>query len=100
MVAEEIPLDPEDVVILNHPYEGGTHHPDINLVTDSGGPDRNRGGLGHCRHTRYLHGEGYYTNRSETSKFPPGGVLASRPGAPSNRCALSQRLTSLRRNAS
>ena len=29
MIAEEIPLDPEDIVILNHPYEGGTHHPDI-----------------------------------------------------------------------
>ena len=28
-VAETIPLDPEDVIILNHPYEGGTHHPDI-----------------------------------------------------------------------
>ena len=54
-----------------------------NLVTDSGGPGRNRGGLGHYRHTRYLHGEGYYTNRSETSKFPPKGVLGGRPGAPS-----------------
>ena len=30
MVAEDIPLDPEDVIILNHPYQGGTpHHPDI-----------------------------------------------------------------------
>ena len=54
-----------------------------NLVTDSGGPGRNRGGLGHYRHTRYLHGEGYYTNRSETSKFPPKGVLGGRSGAPS-----------------
>ena len=54
-----------------------------NLVTGSGGPGRNRGGLGHYRHTRYLHGEGYYTNRSETSKFPPKGVLGGGPGAPS-----------------
>ena len=29
MIAADIPLDPEDIVILNHPYEGGTHHPDI-----------------------------------------------------------------------
>ena len=29
MIAEDIALDPEDIVILNHPYEGGTHHPDI-----------------------------------------------------------------------
>ena len=28
-IAETMTLDPEDVVILNHPYEGGTHHPDI-----------------------------------------------------------------------
>lgn len=28
-VAEHFELDPGDVVILNHPYRGGTHHPDI-----------------------------------------------------------------------
>jgi len=29
MIAADIALDPDDIVILNHPYEGGTHHPDI-----------------------------------------------------------------------
>lgn len=28
-VADHFDLDPGDVVILNHPYRGGTHHPDI-----------------------------------------------------------------------
>lgn len=28
-VAENFALKPDDVVILNHPYRGGTHHPDI-----------------------------------------------------------------------
>ncbi len=26
---QTVPLEPGDVVILNHPYRGGTHHPDI-----------------------------------------------------------------------
>ena len=70
---------PIEAVELEYPLRVENY----NLVTDSGGPGRNRGGLGHYRHTRYLHGEGYYTNRSETSKFPPRGVLGGRPGAPS-----------------
>ena len=70
---------PIEAVELEYPLRVESY----NLVTDSGGPGRNRGGLGHYRHTRYLHGEGYYTNRSETSKFPPKGVLGGRPGAPS-----------------
>ena len=28
-IAESFSFDPGDVVILNHPYQGGTHHPDI-----------------------------------------------------------------------
>ena len=28
-VADNFEMDPGDVVILNHPYRGGTHHPDI-----------------------------------------------------------------------
>jgi N-methylhydantoinase B len=28
-VSEHFELEPEDVIILNHPYHGGTHHPDI-----------------------------------------------------------------------
>ena len=70
---------PIEAVELEYPLRVENY----NLVTDSGGPGRNRGGLGHYRHTRYLHGEGYYTNRSETSKFPPKGVLGGMPGAPS-----------------
>lgn len=53
------------------------------LVPDSGGAGINRGGMGIQRDTRYLHGEGYCTNRSEVSKFPPKGVLGGKPGAAS-----------------
>lgn len=28
-VARHFDMDPGDVIILNHPYQGGTHHPDI-----------------------------------------------------------------------
>jgi N-methylhydantoinase B len=59
-----------------------------NLITDSGGAGRHRGGLGFHRDTRYLHGEGYFTNRSETSLFPPKGVLGGQPGAPSRQRLL------------
>ncbi len=50
------------------------------LVTDSGGAGKNRGGMGVQRDTIYLHGEGYCTNRSEVSKFAPRGVLGGKPG--------------------
>lgn len=53
------------------------------LVPDSGGAGINRGGMGIQRDTLYLHGEGYLTNRSEVSKFPPKGVLGGKPGAAS-----------------
>ncbi len=51
--------------------------------TDSGGPGRHRGGLGLTRDVRYLHGEGYFTNRSDAQKVPPPGVLGGRAGLPS-----------------
>jgi len=50
---------------------------------DSGGAGRHRGGLGLRRDVRYLHGEGYFTNRSDAQKFPPAGVLGGAAGAPS-----------------
>lgn len=53
------------------------------LLTDSGGPGRQRGGLGLRRDVRYLSGEGYFTNRSDAQKFPPAGVLGGAAGAPS-----------------
>jgi N-methylhydantoinase B len=53
------------------------------LLADSGGPGRHRGGLGLRREVRYLAGEGYFTNRSDAQKFPPVGVLGAMAGAPS-----------------
>jgi len=53
------------------------------LLTDSGGAGRHRGGLGLRRDVRYLSGDGYFTNRSDAQKFPPLGVLGGGAGAPS-----------------
>jgi N-methylhydantoinase B len=53
------------------------------LLPDSGGAGRHRGGLGLRRDVRYLSGEGYFTNRSDAQKFPPLGVLGGAAGAPS-----------------
>jgi N-methylhydantoinase B len=53
------------------------------LRADSGGAGRHRGGLGLTREVRYLHGEGYFTNRSDAQKIPPPGVLGGAAGAPS-----------------
>ena len=49
------------------------------FVKDSGGPGKNRGGVGVRRDTLYMHGEGYCTNRSEVTKFAPKGVLGGKP---------------------
>ncbi len=51
--------------------------------TDSGGPGRHRGGLGLRRDVRYLHGEGYFTNRSDGQRFPPLGARGGAAGAAS-----------------
>jgi N-methylhydantoinase B len=50
------------------------------LRPDSGGAGRHRGGLGLRRDVRYLHGEGYFTNRSDAQKSPPPGVLGAAAG--------------------
>ena len=70
---------PIEAVELEYPLRVESY----NLITDSGGPGTYRGGLGFYRNERYLHGEGYYTNRSETAKFPPRGVRGGLPGRPS-----------------
>lgn len=70
---------PIEAVELEYPLRVENY----NLITDSGGAGINRGGMGFYRHTRYLHGDGYFTNRSETAKFPPVGVLGGKAGAPS-----------------
>lgn len=70
---------PIEAVELEYPLRVESYE----LITDSGGAGRYRGGLGFRRDTRYLHGAGSFTNRSETSKFPPRGVLGGEPGRPS-----------------
>lgn len=52
------------------------------LVPDSGGPGKFRGGMGIFRVTRYLHGDGFFGNRSDGTKFAPQGVLGGQPGLP------------------
>ena len=50
------------------------------LITDTGGPGRYRGGLSFYRVLRFLAGDGYFTNRSDGQKFAPDGVLGGLPG--------------------
>jgi N-methylhydantoinase B len=70
---------PIEALELGHPLRVERYE----LMTDSGGAGRFRGGLGLRRDVRYLHGEGYFTNRSETQKFPPPGVLGGHAGSAS-----------------
>ncbi|MEJ1158901.1 hydantoinase B/oxoprolinase family protein [Prosthecomicrobium sp. N25] len=53
------------------------------LIPDSGGVGKFRGGLGLRKEIRYLSGSGYFTNRSDAQKFPSLGVLGGGPGRPS-----------------
>lgn len=53
------------------------------LIPDSGGPGKFRGGLGLRKEIRYLSGSGYFTNRSDAQKFPSLGVLGGGAGRPS-----------------
>jgi N-methylhydantoinase B len=53
------------------------------LIPDSGGVGKFRGGLGLRKEIRYLSGTGYFTNRSDAQKFPALGVLGGGPGRPS-----------------
>ena len=52
------------------------------LVPDSGGPGKYRGGLGIRRDIRFLRGPGYLTTRSDAQKFAPKGVQGGKDGAP------------------
>ncbi|GAB4171266.1 MAG: hydantoinase B/oxoprolinase family protein [Thalassobaculales bacterium] len=70
---------PIEVVEMEHPLRVERYE----LVADTGGAGLRRGGLGLRREVRYLHGEGYVTNRSDAQKFPPPGVLGGGEGAPS-----------------
>lgn len=73
---------PIEALELEYPVRVESYH----LLPDSGGPGQHRGGLGFARHTRYLAGEGTFTNRSEASRFPARGVLGGLPGRPSRQC--------------
>jgi len=62
-------------------------HPEIRvekyeLIPDSGGPGKYRGGLGIRRDIRFLRGPGYLSTRSDAQKIPPRGVLGGKDGTP------------------
>jgi N-methylhydantoinase B len=50
------------------------------LIRDSAGPGRFRGGSGVRRDLRFLADEGKLTNLSERQKFPPYGLFGGQPG--------------------
>jgi N-methylhydantoinase B len=51
------------------------------LIRDSAGPGRFRGGCGIRRDLRFLADDGKLTNLSDRHVFPPYGMLGGRPGA-------------------
>src|SRR5262245_31246833 len=51
------------------------------LIRDSGGPGRHRGGTGVRRDLRFLAEDGKLTNLSDRQRFPPYGVFGGEPGA-------------------
>lgn len=50
------------------------------LISDSGGAGKYRGGLGFRRDIRILSDPAYLTTRSDAQKFPPKGVLGAKDG--------------------
>jgi N-methylhydantoinase B len=69
---EAIEMDLKDILRVEK-YE---------LVTDSGGPGKYRGGLGIRRDIRILSDKAYLSTRSDAQKFAPKGVLGGRDGSP------------------
>jgi N-methylhydantoinase B len=51
------------------------------LIRDSAGPGKHRGGCGIRRDLRFLADEGKLTNLSERQRFAPYGLFGGRPGA-------------------
>jgi N-methylhydantoinase B len=62
------------------------HHPIVverfELIPDSAGPGRFRGGCGIRRDMRFLAEDGKLTNLSDRHRFPPYGLFGGRPGLP------------------
>jgi N-methylhydantoinase B len=52
------------------------------FINDSGGAGQYRGGMGLRKDIKYLHGSGYFTNRSDATKVPAAGVLGGLDGRP------------------
>ncbi|MBV9522045.1 MAG: hydantoinase B/oxoprolinase family protein [Alphaproteobacteria bacterium] len=53
------------------------------LIPESGGAGTHRGGLGILKEIKYLHGSGYFTNRSDATTFGAAGALGGSTGRPS-----------------
>lgn len=71
--------NPIEAIELDYPLRVERYE----LIADSGGAGRYRGGLGLRKEISYLAGAGYFTNRSDAQKFPAAGVLGGHPGRPS-----------------
>ncbi|HEX2172723.1 MAG TPA: hydantoinase B/oxoprolinase family protein [Dehalococcoidia bacterium] len=54
----------------------------VELIPDSGGPGKYRGGLGLRKDIRLLADQAVLSNLAERQKFPGYGVFGGRPGAP------------------
>ncbi|MBI4589412.1 MAG: hydantoinase B/oxoprolinase family protein [Candidatus Rokubacteria bacterium] len=71
--ASNIPVEAQEA---NHPIIVER----FELIRDSSGPGKFRGGSGVRRDTRFLATEGKFTNLAERQRFPPYGLFGGKPG--------------------
>ena len=69
--------NPVEAIELSYPLRVERYE----LLPDSGGAGKFRGGLGLRKDIRYLHGSGYFTNRSDATLRGAEGILGGRSGS-------------------
>ncbi len=70
--------NPVEAIEMSYPLLVETYA----FIPDSGGAGKQRGGLGLCKHIKYLEGSGFFTNRSDATRFGAAGVLGGLDGRP------------------
>lgn len=68
--------NPVEAIELSYPLLVESYE----FIRDSGGAGKYRGGLGLRKRIKYLEGSGYFTNRSDATKFGAAGVLGGQEG--------------------
>jgi N-methylhydantoinase B len=77
-IFSDLANNPVEVVESEHPLRIEAYE----LIPDSGGPGRYRGGMGVRKRIRFLEEEAVLQVRSDRMKFRPYGLLGGQPGGP------------------